>query len=659
MLAAALDYAAQGFVVFAVGPDKIPFLGTQGWRDGTTDPDKLRAMWKKWPHANIACVPGESGKMVIDTDPGHSMDELHEKLEVMPETPLITETPRGGKHYWFDLAPGDNVRPSASKISEKVDVRGHGSYVVLPPSSTPDGSYRWSHPSYLPMPRATFRTEAMIRAANTKRQTRSTDADIWIIDADQEHHKAQAIEYLRSEKCKEAVEGQGGDEMTKNTANCMRDYGLSEETALDVMMAVYNVEKCFPPWDHEGMAQKVRNAYRYYLRPPGVFTKEYQRKSTAMLFKKVEQTPGKGTTTMIGKFRILDREALEFVEDPTWLIDGLLPHGAYVVLAGKQGSYKTFVALDMALSIATGSKEDRVWPSINDGGPVVYFAGEGRSGIKQRVRAWERRHHDGKQAAFHLADPVPHVNDGPDAWEALAKWMLEIGVKLAVIDTVGRAMQGTNSNSQEFASKLTAMAETFRRVAGCAIMALAHVGNDDKGRAQGSNVFHADPDTVFILNKTAEFRADMKLEKQKDGPEGKVFHLAMENVDGSLVATPSRDVPPTPEAKPETPNGPLKAAHERRQQRIRHVQLLRWAFETIEMDPLRVWTHNILARATEKRMAKLGHTDVSYKTIERLLQRVEVRIRGDHQSWRPMTITDQEIAETLDNIYNADKESKN
>ena len=44
----------------------------------------------------------------------------------------------------------------------------------------------------------------------------------------------------------------------------------------------------------------------------------------------------------------------ERLPPPKWLVDGILPEGAMATLVGFSGTGKSFIALDIALSVATG-----------------------------------------------------------------------------------------------------------------------------------------------------------------------------------------------------------------------------------------------------------------------------------------------------------------
>ena len=63
---AALGYARAGWPVFPIIPrDKNP-ITPNGFKDATTDGDRVRQWWEQHPGANIGLVPGRAGLIVID-----------------------------------------------------------------------------------------------------------------------------------------------------------------------------------------------------------------------------------------------------------------------------------------------------------------------------------------------------------------------------------------------------------------------------------------------------------------------------------------------------------------------------------------------------------------------------------------------------------------
>jgi Bifunctional DNA primase/polymerase, N-terminal/AAA domain len=145
ILQAALSYAARGWLIFPCDPRTKRPVTEHGLHDATKDENQIRAWWTRWPGAMIGMRTGpESGVWVTDLDVGEGVDgvsaleRLAEDKEAIPET-ITTRTPRGGRHLFFKWV--DGIRNSAGKISDGVDVRGEGGYVILPPSRRSDGKH--------------------------------------------------------------------------------------------------------------------------------------------------------------------------------------------------------------------------------------------------------------------------------------------------------------------------------------------------------------------------------------------------------------------------------------------------------------------------------------------------------------------------------------
>ncbi len=65
----ALAHAALGLYVFPVAKDKST-LTAHGFKDGSIDPERIRAWWTKFPSSNPGFAPGVSGVAVLDIDHG-------------------------------------------------------------------------------------------------------------------------------------------------------------------------------------------------------------------------------------------------------------------------------------------------------------------------------------------------------------------------------------------------------------------------------------------------------------------------------------------------------------------------------------------------------------------------------------------------------------
>ena len=518
MKQAALAYAKKGWPIFPCRSDKTPYT-VNGVNDATTDPIIIEAWYDKWPMANIGLNVGEANMAVLDFDPGSSMEELEKNVGPIPISGLVARTPRGGKHIYLGLAADEVVAPSQSKLAPHIDVRSFHSYVLLPPSKTADGEYTWESEG-----KPAYRTDEMLRMCNTGRE-KSSDRDNWIIEPDLPENIRDAVDWLKN-KAQIAIDGQGGDGMAYATAAACKSFGLSEEMAFDVMWEHWN-PRCSPPWDSENadhLREKLKNGYSYNTSPPGSYTQAYSTANTLSMFKPVvadPDDPGKGYNA--GRFRFVSRERMQNIRPPAWLINGLLPAQAYAILYGAPGTFKTFLALDIALSVAAGMgmSDTANWPDIEEAGPVLYCAGEGRSSITKRVKAWENTNFYGNRVEdFNLVDPVPLVSEDIGVFIEGAKQLSPNGYKLIVIDTVGRSMQGMNENSQEHASAFTQKIEHLQKELGAAVLALHHTGKGDTNSARGSSVFGADADVMLKLERqNKSYTVSLAMTKQKDAPE--------------------------------------------------------------------------------------------------------------------------------------------
>jgi len=154
LLEAALGYAARGWYVLPVRPDKSPAT-PNGVKDATNDPDIIREWWADQPDANIGVACGPSGIFVVDLDvnvdlaTGIVKDGIGAWKSLaseygFPEGGTLTSmTPSGGQHLVYTMPSGDPLGNSAGKLAPGVDTRGNSGYIVAPPSVTPGGIYSW------------------------------------------------------------------------------------------------------------------------------------------------------------------------------------------------------------------------------------------------------------------------------------------------------------------------------------------------------------------------------------------------------------------------------------------------------------------------------------------------------------------------------------
>lgn len=234
-----------------------------------------------------------------------------------------------------------------------------------------------------------------------------------------------------------------------------------------------------------------------------------------------------------GSSLYLDLDDLDDLTLPPALIDGVLPRGANAILRGRDGTFKTFVALDWALHVATG----RPWRGhAVEAGRVLYIAGEGHHGIAKRVRAWEGHHGVAvPRDAFTVRPAALNMHTpGPEFAELLG--VVERGAyALVCIDTLRRVSGGADENGSEMGAVVDNIERVKRATADGSTLSLSHTTKGDTD-TRGFSGIEDDIDVVWHAKRDDGAPVvTLKHTKMKDGEEHKLVSLEARKVGDSLV----------------------------------------------------------------------------------------------------------------------------
>lgn len=120
----------RGYAVFPCRDDKTPTT-PHGFKDGSTDPERIAWLWRRYPGPLIGVATGErSGISVVDVDSRHETARLWwaQNCHRLPDTPTY-RTRSGGIHLWFRHTPG--VGTKAGHPVQGIDVRGDGGLIIF------------------------------------------------------------------------------------------------------------------------------------------------------------------------------------------------------------------------------------------------------------------------------------------------------------------------------------------------------------------------------------------------------------------------------------------------------------------------------------------------------------------------------------------------
>lgn len=516
LLDAALRYADDGWQVFPLygitngrcdcgtkcdSPGKHPRVA---WtQEATTDQERIERWWTEWPNANIGVATGKrSGIYVIDIDNKASVEVSpgvlvgagdnsirQQELVLGGLNPTLTVTTgSGGTHLIYDY-PEDmtDPLPNRSGMLHSVDTRGDGGYIVAAPSTHVSGNrYRVLEDGVSPE-RLSERWLAFVRESrsNLGKGTELEFPEDFAITAGEGRH----------------------DWLFKIGSRLRGQHGLPF-VALYGALAAYNRQVCVPPlsaMDVEHITEScMKYDPEYHL---GVDT------SDAPLL-----VEGDDLADLLYDFMMEAPPA--FIP----LVEGMLNSGECMIVGGPPNVGKTWMLMDMMVSIATGGLFLGKFQSAPQ--TVLFIDEEGS------LRGdWERFHlllagRDGLSASgvplYAKIDSGIRLDD-ERGLAALSRLLERYRPGAVFLDSLVRVHGGSESDNR-------AMASFFQRVKklmvtyGSSFIFTHHVRKPGKDAEEdpiwmlrGASDIQGFPDTVLIDLPT------------KNHDETKVIHTKMRN----------------------------------------------------------------------------------------------------------------------------------
>jgi len=254
LVAAAIRYAEMGWLVLPLHsvntegacscgnlncehPGKHPLgsLVPNGLKDATKDTTIIKKWWTEYPLSNIGVVMGEtSGIFSIDIDGPEGIQFLADKE--IPNT-ISFKTGRG-KQIIFKYPKGASIR-SRVEIVEDIDIRGTGSYSVLPPSRHYLGTgYEW---------------------ILSPQETEPASPPEWLLhwlESDKKRGIANKV------KLPDVIPSGARDSTLASIAGSLRQQGAEEPEIFKHLLGI-NLERCQPPLEELEIKKIAHSISRY------------------------------------------------------------------------------------------------------------------------------------------------------------------------------------------------------------------------------------------------------------------------------------------------------------------------------------------------------------------------------------------------------------
>ncbi len=236
---AALKIAGRGKPVFPCKGNKAPCT-PRGFKDATTDPGRVTALWNRYGGEKIGLLTGEaSGIFVVDVDRLEALEELDpELLQALRET-LTIRTPSGGRHFYLNHVPG--ITNKRGTLPAGIDIRGEGGYVIAAPSA----GYTVEHRAPI------------------------ADAPPQLLEMLKDEPRAPGAASRGRSRSGASIPDDGGpipdgtrDETLTRIAGRLHD-GTRDLAQLEDDLQAVNESRCLPPLPPEQVRKIARSVYRY------------------------------------------------------------------------------------------------------------------------------------------------------------------------------------------------------------------------------------------------------------------------------------------------------------------------------------------------------------------------------------------------------------
>jgi putative DNA primase/helicase len=202
---------------------------------------------------------------------------------------------------------------------------------------------------------------------------------------------------------------------------------------------------------------------------------------------------------------------------PDEILEGLLVAGDGSILYGDSNSGKTFLAVDMGASIASGT---RWFNRKTEPGLVIYLAAESPASILRRLQAYQNHHRIRLPNFVVIPNPIDLFSSERDT-HRIIQCVKEIEAKtnqkarLIIGDTLARLSAGANENAGQDMGTVIQHFDIIKEETQAHFMFIHHSGKNAAAGARGWSGVRAAVDTEMEVTDSPEGRC-LEITKQRD-----------------------------------------------------------------------------------------------------------------------------------------------
>lgn len=452
----AMEYVDSGWSVLPVKPEeKRPFM--TNWLQYTKT-RASREMVSSWfaslTGAGVGAVTGRiSGIIVLDVE--HDCPIPIEDILRKYPTGMVSKSGGGGRHLFYNYPRGVGRISNRVRIFDGADLRADGGFIVLPPTRHPNGrQYEWVKKGPLgafPLALLDLRSESM------------TGNEGWITEA------------LRG-----VTEG-GRNDTCARLAGYFFKKGMNYDI-VEALLLDWN-EKNDPPLPVREVRTTIKSIERSHAFAGEQFTSVEFEDDKPEASKTAEQN------STFDVVKLTDYVEAYGGEGVSWAVDKWLPDHSITFLVSPPESYKTWILLDLAVSVSAGVPFLGQF-AVKSPGPIILIQQEdSHEGLTDRLALITEQ----KLGAVAKLDPekgswqIPTIPDlpiyihpshmlrfdNPKVLEELEEQIKTIRPRVVMIDPLYSTTAAVDNYMADLANQMMIL-KTWRDKYGCSFVIAHH-----------------------------------------------------------------------------------------------------------------------------------------------------------------------------------------
>jgi hypothetical protein len=225
---------------------------------------------------------------------------------------------------------------------------------------------------------------------------------------------------------------------------------------------------------------------------------------------------------------------LENWPEERWLIANVVPFEELMMLYGPSRIGKSFLVIDMAMSIACGLPFAGIRTERTG---VLYIALEGVKGMPKRTKAWRIHHGVSEEEPAFVVTAGRLDLFSEEGFRELVQFVrglqksCQLKFGLIIIDTLAKAMGRGKENDNSDVTVVTLNAQQLGEIFSASVLLVHHTGKVEEAGPRGGSALTANINASIAVTKGSNGQRFLELDKMKDEDDSLRFAFTLNTVE--------------------------------------------------------------------------------------------------------------------------------